>query len=129
MRIYSLDIGMEFGIEKSIKLIMKSRKRQITEGMELSNQVKIKTPREKETYKYLGILAADTIKQVEMKKSKKDISGKRESYSKPNHIAEPHQKDKCLGYPPRKILGAILNVDQRRTSTIGPENKRTNDYV
>ena len=35
--------------------------------MELPNQDKMRTPREKETYKYLGILEADTIKQVEMK--------------------------------------------------------------
>ena len=35
--------------------------------MELPNQDKIKTLAEKETYKYLGILEADTIKQVEMK--------------------------------------------------------------
>ena len=32
-----------------------------------SYQVKIRTPGEKETYKYLGIFEADTIKQVEMK--------------------------------------------------------------
>ena len=35
--------------------------------MELPNQDKIRTPGENETYKYLGILEADTIKQVEMK--------------------------------------------------------------
>ena len=35
--------------------------------MELPNQDKIRTIREKETYKYLSILEADTIKQVEMK--------------------------------------------------------------
>ena len=35
--------------------------------MELPNQDKIRTPGEKETYKYLSILEADTIKQVEMK--------------------------------------------------------------
>ena len=35
--------------------------------MELPNQDKIKTLAENETYKYLGILEADTIKQVEMK--------------------------------------------------------------
>ena len=35
--------------------------------MELPNQVKIKTIAENETYKYLGILEADTIKQVEIK--------------------------------------------------------------
>ena len=35
--------------------------------MELPNKDKIKTLAENETYKYLGILEADTIKQVEMK--------------------------------------------------------------
>ena len=35
---------------------MKSGKRQLTDGMELPNQDKIKTLEEKETYKYLGIL-------------------------------------------------------------------------
>ena len=48
-------------------LVMKSGKRHITDGMELPNQDKIRTLGEKETYKYLGILEADTIKQVEMK--------------------------------------------------------------
>ena len=35
--------------------------------MDLSNEDKIKTLAENEIYKYLGILEADTIKQVEMK--------------------------------------------------------------
>ena len=35
--------------------------------MELPNQDKIRSLGEKETYKYLGILEADTIKEVEMK--------------------------------------------------------------
>ena len=35
--------------------------------MELPNQDKIRTVADKETYKHLGILEADTIKQVEMK--------------------------------------------------------------
>ena len=39
----------------------------ICDGMKLPNQDKIRTLREKGTYKYLGILEADTIKQVEMK--------------------------------------------------------------
>ena len=66
-RIYNPDIGMEFGIEKYAMLIMKSDKRHMTEGTELSNQEKIRTLVEKETYKYLGILEADTIKKVEIK--------------------------------------------------------------
>ena len=52
---------MEFGIEKYATFLMKSGKRHITEGMELPNQDKIRTVGEKETYKYLGILEADTI--------------------------------------------------------------------
>ena len=35
--------------------------------MELLNQDNIRTLEEKETYKYLGILMVNTIKQVEMK--------------------------------------------------------------
>ena len=37
------------------------------EGIELPNQGKIRTLREKEIYNYLGKLEADTIKQAEMK--------------------------------------------------------------
>ena len=67
VRIYSREIGMEFGIEKCEMLVMKSGKRQLTDEMELPNKVKIKTLVENETYKYLGILEDDTIKQAEMK--------------------------------------------------------------
>ena len=45
---------------------MKSCKRHKTNGMELPNRDKIRTLGENETYKYLGILEADAIKQVEM---------------------------------------------------------------
>ena len=70
VRIYSQDIGMEFGIEKCAKLVMKSGKRHLIEEMELPNQDKIRTLWEKETFKYLGILKVDTIKQVEIKEKK-----------------------------------------------------------
>ena len=40
VRIYSQDIGMEFGIEKCAILVMKSAKRHITYGVELPNQDK-----------------------------------------------------------------------------------------
>ena len=65
--IYSQNIGMEFGIEKCALLVMKSGKRHLTDGIEVPNQDKIRTLAENETYKYLGILEAATIKQVEMK--------------------------------------------------------------
>ena len=40
-RIYSQDKRMEFGIEKCKMLVMKSSKRQLTDGKELPNQDKI----------------------------------------------------------------------------------------
>ena len=61
VRIYNQDIGMEFGIEKRALFVMKIGKRNLTDGIELPNQDKIRTLTENETYKYLGILDADTI--------------------------------------------------------------------
>ena len=68
---------------------MKGRKGQMTEGIELLNQDKIRMLGEKETYKYLGILEADAIKYAEIKEIlfKKNTSGEWENYSKPNYIA------------------------------------------
>ena len=54
IRIYTQDIGMEFGIEKCALFVMKSGKRHLTDGIELPNQEKIRTLAENETYKYLG---------------------------------------------------------------------------
>ena len=62
VKIYSLDIGMEFGIEKCAMLVMKSGKRHLTDGIELPNQDKIRTRAENETNKYSGILGVDAIK-------------------------------------------------------------------
>ena len=56
----------------------------MTNGMKLPDIVKISTIREKETYKHLGILKADTIKKTQMKKLEKITPGEWESYSKPN---------------------------------------------
>ena len=83
VKIYSQDIGMECDIEKCAMLVMKSGKWHMTEGVELPNQVVIRTLREKDTYKYLGILEADTIKQVKVKeKTKKRISQKNRKISR-----------------------------------------------
>ena len=40
MRIYSEDIGVEFGIEKCAMLIMRRGKQQMTEGIEQPNKKK-----------------------------------------------------------------------------------------
>ena len=62
---------------------MKSGKRHIIEGVELPTQVVIRTLGEKETYKYLGILETDTIKQQEMKEK---IKKEYRRYSRQNSI-------------------------------------------
>ena len=87
VRIYSQHIGIEFGWEKCAMVVMKSGKRHMTEGIELPNQEKVRTLGKKETYKYLGILEADSIKLVEIKKNLKSISVESESYSRQNDIA------------------------------------------
>ena len=58
---------MEFGIKERAMLVMKSGKRHLTDGSEQPSQNKIRKLAENETHKYLGILKADTIKQVTMK--------------------------------------------------------------
>ena len=56
---------------------MKSGKRHMTDGIELPNHDKIRTLQENETYKYLGNLEADNIKQVLMKDTiRKDHLGR-----------------------------------------------------
>ena len=37
--------------------------------------------------------------------------------------------DKYMGFPPCKILGTILEVNQRRSQTNEPENKKTRDHA
>ena len=75
MRIYSQDIGMDVNIERCVMLILRNGKQEMREGIELPIQVNIKTLGENKTYKYFGILEADTIKQVEMKeKNLKTVS-------------------------------------------------------
>ena len=63
IRIYSQDIGMGFVLEKCAMLMMRNERRQITERIKLSNQERIRTLVEKETYKYLGILDTNPILQ------------------------------------------------------------------
>ena len=93
VRIYSQDIGIEFGIEECVILVTKSGKRHIKEGVELPKQLVIRTFGEKETYKYLQILEAGIIKQKEMKeKIKKSISKEPESYSRQKFIARTLSK-------------------------------------
>ena len=79
---------MNFSIEKYAMITMESGKRQITKGIGLPNQQRIRMCREKETYKYLGILGVDTIKQVKMKEK----NDKRVPQTKPSSAVEISSK-------------------------------------
>ena len=79
MRKYSQDI---FRREKCGMLIKKSRKIEITEGIELRNQEWIWMIGEKENYKNLGVLEASTIKQAEIFENKKSIHEKIQLYNR-----------------------------------------------
>ena len=61
--------------------------------MELQNQDIIRTLGEKETYKYLCILEADSIKQVEMKEKIRKEPKEPESCSRQNYVSENLSKE------------------------------------
>ncbi len=67
IKIYSQDIEMKFCFEKRAMLIMKKRKREITEEKQVRNKENIRTLEKKENYKYLGISEGDIIKEREIK--------------------------------------------------------------
>ena len=83
VRIYSRDIGIDFVIEKCAMLVMKSGKRQLTDGMELRNQDNIKTLAE----------TKPTNKWKWKKKFSKNIPGELENFSTKNSIAEILSKE------------------------------------
>ena len=68
VRIFSGDVGMEFGIQKCAMLSMRRGKMVECEGIELPNEEKIKSVGE-DGYKYLGILQSDEIKNKKMKET------------------------------------------------------------
>ena len=71
VRIFSEDIGMEFGIEKCAMLVLKGGKRTRSEGIELPGDKIIKSLNENDGYRYLGVLEADEILYREMKEKLK----------------------------------------------------------
>ena len=67
VRVFSEDIGMEFGIEKCAMLVMEKGKIVKSVGIELPDGKVIKSLQEGESYKYLGILEADKFLEERMK--------------------------------------------------------------
>ena len=67
VRVFSEDIGKEFGIEKCAKLVMEKGKIVKSVGIELPNDKVIKSLQEGESYKYFGILEANKLLKEKMK--------------------------------------------------------------
>ena len=67
VRVFSEDIGMEFGIEKCVMLVMEKGKIVKSVGIEFPDGKVIKSLQEGESYKYLGILEADKSLEEKMK--------------------------------------------------------------
>ena len=67
VRVFSEDIGMEFGIEKYAMLVTEKGKILKSVGIELPDAKLIKSLQEGESYKYLEILEADKILEEKMK--------------------------------------------------------------
>ena len=71
VRVFSNDIGMEFGVEKCAVLTMKKGKMINSDGIALPNKTKMKEMKEGDSYKYLGVIQADGMKHHEMKEKVK----------------------------------------------------------
>ena len=67
VRVFSEDIGMEFGMEKCAMLVMEKGKILKSVGIELPGGKVIKSLQEGKSYKYLGILEADKFLEEKMK--------------------------------------------------------------
>ena len=71
VRVFSNDMGMEFGVAKCAVLTMKKGKMAIYDRISLRNKTAIKGLKEGDSYKYLGVLKADQMKHHEMKEKVK----------------------------------------------------------
>ena len=61
VRIFSEDIGMQFGIDKCAMLVRKKGRIVKSDGIQLPNDKVIKTLEEGQSYKYLGLLEAGEV--------------------------------------------------------------------
>ena len=76
----------------------------LVEGIELQYTHFIRTLREKENYKHLGILKVDTTKQAEMKvKIRKEYFGRTEIFLKASSAAEISEELRQMNQRTRKL--------------------------
>ena len=67
VQIFSKDIGMQLGIDKSAILVMKKGKIVKSDGIELPNEEVIKSLEERQSHKYLCVLETDEVMVNEIK--------------------------------------------------------------
>ena len=112
IRIYTQDIGIEFIFEKCAMQIMKSKKRETMEGIELPDQERIRILGEKKIYKCLKILETE-IKLNSQKLKKKKVNKKRVPRKNEKKFLETKfcTWNKNLGSSPCEIIRTILKMD------------------
>ena len=92
IRIYNQNIRMEFGIEKCAMLIIKSGKREQTEGIELPKSGKKQNPLERRkttsTRECLKLIPSNKWKWRENEKREKSVSEEQENLSKLSSTTE-----------------------------------------
>ena len=114
VRIYNQDIGMEFGIEKCAMLVMKSGKWHMTDGMNYQITTKLeRSEKMKPTNTWVSWRLTPSNKCKWRIRSKKNISGELENYSRQNSRAETSSKE--------LISGLCPSLDIRDPSSSGPE--------
>ena len=67
VRVFSTDIGMQFGVKKCAVLILKRGRKIKSDGIRISGNNFIKSLQENDGYKYLGVLQNDEVMEKEMK--------------------------------------------------------------
>ena len=127
IRIYSQDKGMECGLEKCVMLIMKSRKIQVTQEIELPYQERIRLHREKKNYRQIPSNKRRWKKKK--KRKRKENLRRTRMFLKVKHCSRNLIKSikKKLGYLPWKMHRTILKMNKGGTQTNGPEDKKVDN--
>ena len=115
VRIYNQDIGMEFGMDKCVMQIMRSGKRQMTGKNEIS---KIRTLGQKETYTHQTREDERKIKKGFLWRTRKLLETKLHGINITKEI-------KTMSVSLVRFSAPFL--DEERTSTKEPENKKSTD--
>ena len=61
LRVFSADIGMDFGVTKCAKLVVRRSKLVEANGFKLPDGREISSLKKGESYKYLGVLESDKV--------------------------------------------------------------------